>query len=219
MLCVYTDRYIVCDMENEVFSDVEDLKPKTEAAARILATASELFYRDGIRAVGVDAIAGESGVTKMTLYKHFGSKDRLVAAYLHARDERWRDWVLKCVGARVGGPVERVLAIFDALGEWLEGQEGMRGCAFVNASVEIAAEEHPAKSVIEDQKLWMREYIGQLLSEAEVEDREKLAGQLLMLIEGATITAVMRTANESVERAKEAAEALISAGRTGAEAS
>ncbi|MGI8538770.1 MAG: TetR/AcrR family transcriptional regulator [Rubrobacteraceae bacterium] len=190
---------------------MEDLRPKTESAARILASASELFYRDGIRAVGVDSIASESGVTKMTLYKHFGSKDRLVAAYLHARDEKWRDWVLRYVGARAGGPVERIMAVFDALGDWIESQDGMRGCAFVNASVELADRGHPAQVVIEDQKLWMCEYLGRLVEEAGTEEPDKLAGQLLMLVEGATITAVMRTATESIERAKEAAEALISA--------
>jgi AcrR family transcriptional regulator len=202
-------------MENRIVSDMEDLRPRTEAAARILAAASELFYRDGIRAVGVDAIAAESGVTKMTLYKHFGSKDRLVAAYLHARDEKWRDWVLKYVGARAGGPVERVLAVFDALGAWLERQEGMRGCAFVNASVEVADPDHPAQVVIEDQKRWMRGYLEQLAAEAGVEEPDKLADQLLILVEGATVTAVMRTAGESVARAKEAAYILIGASAAG----
>ncbi|MBA2691811.1 MAG: TetR/AcrR family transcriptional regulator [Rubrobacter sp.] len=199
-------------MEDKAVLETEDLRPKTEAAARILAVASELFYRDGIRAVGVDAIAAESGVTKMTLYKHFGAKDRLVAAYLHVRDEKWRDWVLKSVGARAGGPTERILAVFDALGAWLESQDGMRGCAFVNASVEVANPDHPAQTVIEDQKRWMRGYLKQLAEEADVEEPDKLADQLLVLVEGATITAVMRTAKESVERAKEAAEVLIEAG-------
>lgn len=188
---------------------MEDLRPKTEAAGKILEAASELFYRDGIRAVGVDTIAGESGVTKMTLYKHFGSKDRLVAAYLHSRDERWRDWVLRFVGERLGGPVERVSAVFDALGEWLESQHGMRGCAFVNASVEIADQEHPAQDVIRGQKLWMRDYLERLVVEAGVEEPEKIADQLFMIFEGATITAVMRTAGESVERAKDAARILL----------
>lgn len=196
---------------------MEDLRPRTEAAGRILQAASELFYRDGIRAVGVDAIAGESGATKMTLYKHFGSKDRLVAAYLHARDDRWRDWVLRYVGARAGGPVERVLAVFDALGDWLESQDGIRGCAFVNASVEVADPNHPAQVVIEDQKRWMHGYLKQLADEAGAGEPDKLADQLLMLVEGATITAVMRTAKESVERAKEAAEILIEASKPHAE--
>ncbi len=202
-------------MEDKAILEMEDLRPRTEAAGKILSAASELFYRGGIRAVGVDAIASESGVAKMTLYKHFGSKDRLVAAYLHARDEKWRDWVLCHVGARAGGPVERVLAVFDALGDWLESQDGMRGCAFVNASVEVVDRGHPAQSVIGGQKRWMRDYLKQLAEEAGVEEPEKLADQLLILVEGATITAVMRTAKESVERAKEAAEVLIEAGKAG----
>ncbi|MGH3087592.1 MAG: TetR/AcrR family transcriptional regulator [Rubrobacteraceae bacterium] len=190
---------------------MEDLRPKTEAASRVLEAASGLFYRGGIRAVGVDAIAAESGVTKMTLYKHYGSKDRLVAAYLQARDERWRGWLLEFVEERGGTPAERVLVVFDALGEWLRGREGMRGCAFVNASVEIADLDHPARAVIEEQKRWMREYLKQLVVEAGVENPDELADQLLMLFEGATVTAVMRTGEESIERAKKIVKALLGA--------
>jgi AcrR family transcriptional regulator len=82
-------------------------RSKTPAADRILRAASELFYREGIRAVGVDAIAAEADVTKKTLYEKYGSKDRLIAAYLRARDERWRSWLLGVVERRGGTVRER----------------------------------------------------------------------------------------------------------------
>src|SRR5215203_765493 len=85
-------------------------RSKTPAADRILWAASEMFYREGIRAVGVDAIAAEAGVTKKTLYEKFGSKDRLIAAYLRARDERWRSW-LWSVGEALRGSDCSVLSM------------------------------------------------------------------------------------------------------------
>src|SRR5689334_7254448 len=99
----------------------------TPGAQRILDVASELFYARGIHAVGVDTIAAESGVTKRTLYDRFGSKDELVAAYLRARDARWRALVVATVDA-ADGPWGRVLAPFDVLEDWVAGAG--RGCAF-----------------------------------------------------------------------------------------
>src|SRR5918995_1572779 len=89
-------------------------RSKTPAADRILRAASKMFYREGIRAVGVDAIAAEADVTKKTLYDKFGSKDELIAAYLRARDERWRSWLLGVVerrgGAAGGGEISTFVA-------------------------------------------------------------------------------------------------------------
>ncbi len=84
------------------------------AATRILRTASESFYEEGIRAVGVDALVERAGVAKMSLYKNFGSKDDLVAAYLRARDERWRGWLRDEVERRADSPKGKLLAVFDA---------------------------------------------------------------------------------------------------------
>src|ERR671911_651969 len=89
-------------------------RSKTPAADRILRAASEMFYREGIRAVGVDAIAAEADVTKKTLYEKYGSKDRLIAAYLRARDERWRSWLLGVVEYRGGAAGEGVISSFVA---------------------------------------------------------------------------------------------------------
>lgn len=186
-------------------------QPRVSAAAeRVLETASELFYRDGIRATGVDTIVERSGVTKMTLYNHFGSKDELVAAYLRRREGRWRERLERAVESSADSPRERLLAVFDALESWLEGEvEGFRGCAFINATTELADVDHPAREVAIGQKRWMHEYLTGLASEAGASKPEELAEHLSILFEGATITTVMQSSREPTSRAKETAAALI----------
>ena len=168
-----------------------------------------MFYERGIRAVGMDALADEAGVTKVTIYKNFGSKDGLVAAYLQARDERWRRWLEEAVARRADAPRERLLAVFDALGEWLRSEEGVRGCAFVNASTEITDSSHPARALIEEQKQWMREYFIGLASEAGLEEPAELAERFMILYEGATVNFTMRIGSDPTGQAREIAEALL----------
>jgi AcrR family transcriptional regulator len=184
-------------------------RPRTPAAERVLEAASRLFYERGIRAVGVDAIAEDAGVTKVTIYKNFGSKDGLVVAYLRARDERWRGWLEEAVERRAGSPGGRILAIFDALGEWLESEAGYRGCAFVNAATEIADRAHPAHEVMAEQKRWMLGYFARLAREAGIGEPEELAGRLLILFEGANVTHALRTGHEPIRQARATAAALI----------
>ncbi len=183
-------------------------RSRTPAAERILRTASEMFYRKGIRAVGVDSIAAEAGVTKKTLYEKYGSKDELVAAYLRARDERWRGWVVEFVERRGGSATERLLSTFDALEEWME-RENYRGCGFVNAAAEFPDADHPARAVVLEQKRWMRDYLAELAAEAGAEDPEDLAERLLILHEGATITYSLGVSPEAVRKAGQIAVGLV----------
>lgn len=195
---------------DEAAAKREEGRRTSQAAQRILEAASELFYERGIRATGVDAVVEHSGVTKMTLYKHFGSKDELAAAYLRARDERWREWLEDAVESRAESPRERLLAIFDALESWLEGEvEGFRGCAFINATTEIAEPDHPARAAAMEQKRWMREYLASLASDAGAGEPGELAEQFLILFEGATITTVMGSSQQPARKAREVAAALI----------
>jgi AcrR family transcriptional regulator len=181
-----------------------DLPPRQ----RILAAAGELFYRDGIQATGVDAVVARAGVAKVTLYKHFGAKEGLVAAYLQDRHERWRAWLPEAVDARATDPRRRLLAVFDALDEWLEG-EGFRGCAFINTAMEIADPAHAARVVVETDKRWLRDYLHELAAAAELDEPARLADQLLILVDGATVAAVIGVATDAVGRAKAAADTLI----------
>jgi AcrR family transcriptional regulator len=182
---------------------------KRPAAGRILGAASGMFYEGGIRAVGVDAIAEEADVSKVSIYKNFGSKDRLVAEYLRARDERWRGWFEGRMEGLAGlPPKERLLAVFDAYGEWM-GRESPRGCAFINAFAEIPDADHPAQGVIREQKGWMRDYLERLAEEAGAEEPGELADRLFVLLEGATVADAMRSAEGSMPRAKQIAALLV----------
>jgi AcrR family transcriptional regulator len=183
-------------------------RSRTPAAERILRTASEMFYRKGIRAVGVDSIAAEADVTKKTLYEKYGSKDELVAAYLRARDERWRNWLVEFVERRGGLATERLLSTFDALVEWME-RENYRGCGFVNAAAEFPDAAHPARAVVLEQKRWMRDYLAELATEAGAKDPEDLAERLLILHEGATVAGSLGVAADAAQKAKQTAVALV----------
>ena len=190
-------------MDTDVGSD----PPLTPRARRVLEVASDLFYRRGIHAVGVDTIAAESGVTKRTLYDRFGSKDALVTAYLAARDRRWRAAVLARLDAAGQDPVARVLAPFDVLSEWLA--PGSRGCAFVNAFAELPDPDHPARRLVVAEKIWLRDLFRSLLRDAEVGDPDTLAAQLLSLHEGASVSYSIVDDTAAATRARSAADILL----------
>jgi AcrR family transcriptional regulator len=175
----------------------------TPAGERILAAASTLFYEQGIRTVGVDTIAETAGVTKKTLYDRFGSKDKLIAAYLDRRNRVWQAFLDEQLAARAPGtPEEVILALFSALTDWIAGSR--KGCGFINASVELAAPDHPAMPVIVGQKQWMRSEFKAQASLAGLADPDELADRLLLLHEGALVSfrvAAMEHAPEVAYRA------------------
>jgi len=156
--------------------------------ARILAAAGELFYRHGIRAVGVDAIAEAAGTNKMTLYRHFASKDELVAEYLrqsaHAADECWE----RFARAHPGDPWAQLRAWLEEMaGHLAEPDE--RGCALANAAIELPDKDHPARRVIEEFKRAHRMRLVRLSQDADLSEPELLADELHLLLEGARVTA------------------------------
>ena len=105
---------------------------QSDARQRILDAAYDLFSRHGIRGVGVDAIIERSGVARMTLYRHFGSKDALVLAFLERREERWtKEWLQSEVERRASDPAQRLLVIFDVFDEWFQRGD-FEGCSFIN---------------------------------------------------------------------------------------
>ena len=110
-------------------------------------TALRLFYTQGFNATGIDKILAESGVAKMTMYKHFKSKDELILAALTQRDEQFRDWLTSEMQKAGPNPREQLLAMYDALEDWFKGNAfkgmGFSGCAFINASSEFAKLDHP----------------------------------------------------------------------------
>jgi AcrR family transcriptional regulator len=182
--------------------------PNTPAGERILDTASALFYERGIRAVGVDLIADEAGTTKKTLYDRFGSKDALVAAYLARRAARWVGFLTDHLERRAPDPGPgRVLAVVDALEEWLRGQD--RGCAFVNAYAEIGGTDHPGNEVIRQDKRFMRTLFVRLVSEAGLADADLVGAQLHLLYEGAIVVRTAGGVDEAYDEARAAMTRLL----------
>ncbi|MFD1827121.1 TetR/AcrR family transcriptional regulator [Mumia zhuanghuii] len=183
----------------------------TPKARAVLAAASELFYSQGIHAVGVDAIAEHAGVTKKTLYDRFGSKDRLVVEYLVDREQRWRDFLLPRLEAAGTDPASRLAAIFDAVAIW-SGDHGGKGCSMINAHAEISDPSHPAYAVIIEQKRWTLALFADLARDSGAADPGAVAEDLMILHEGAMVTAGMGVVPSAYDRAREAALRRLRAG-------
>lgn len=182
--------------------------PLTLLAQRLLDAASELFYRDGIKATGIDAIVKRAGTNKMTLYKYFPSKDDLVLAFLRRRDRDFRLWFVEQVQSKASEPKQQLLAIFDVIGEWMEIPE-FRGCAFINAAAEFPLEGNPVHQVSAEFYDRFRSYIGELAGQCGAAEPESLAVQLSLLVEGAIVSEQMKRGSGAIEQAKQAAEVLI----------
>jgi AcrR family transcriptional regulator len=174
----------------------------------LLDAAERLFYRSGVQAVSVDAVVAEAGVATKTLYACFGSKDGLVEAYLRRRDQRWLAWLDAAVIAADPGP-GRVLAVFDALHQWF-AQPGFNGCAFINVAGELATNT-TARAVARDHKRALRALLGEVALGAGLPQSQSqlLAEWLMLLVEGAIVTAHVEGDMEAALRARRAAVALL----------
>jgi AcrR family transcriptional regulator len=180
------------------------------ARDRIFQAASDLFYRKGIKAVGVDAIAEEANTTKMSLYRHFASKDELVAAWLREHNDKfWESWE----EIRAKHPHDaraRLGAFFNRIGEFCSDPNS-RGCAAANAAVELTDPAHPARRVIEEHKATIRARLTEACGEMDVRDPAALADSLFLLMEGAQ-TSIQSLGHAGPARAiAGAANALIDA--------
>jgi AcrR family transcriptional regulator len=184
--------------------------PKSRVRDRIMKTASELFYRYGIHAVGVDTIATEAGTNKMSFYRNFASKDQLVAEYLRGEEREGLLWWDETLAAHTGNPRLQVESLFDVLVQ-NNCEEGSRGCALANAAVEITEPDHPARPVIEKYKADMRGRFRRLAREMQARNPDELGDSLMLLWEGAYLTRVTMGALGPVQGAAKAARALITA--------
>jgi len=171
--------------EKRISADkVERISPRE----RILSAASELFYRHGIRAVGVDAVAEAAETNKMTLYRHFSSKDELVAEYLQRLAEKAKASWDRLEADHPGEPSAQLRAWLKNMAAHVASADE-RGCALANAAVELPEKDHPARRVIEAFKTAQRERLVQLCAAASLAEPEMLADELFLLLEGARVTA------------------------------
>ncbi len=180
---------------------------------QLVDTALRLFYRDGYHATGIDKIIQEAGVARGTLYKHFKSKDDLILAVLRRRDEEFRAWFKTYVERAASAPQEKLLALFDGLAEWFDGKafpgRAFHGCSFINASAEYSRLNDPIHRAAAEHKELMFEYTRDLATAAGYEEPDELARELLLLKEGAIVTAQVTGDFGAAARAKNIAKTLL----------
>lgn len=180
------------------------------ARQRIVDTAYDLFSRHSVRAVGIDRIVAEAGVAKMSLYRHFPTKDALVLAVLQEREQRWtRDWLGAEVISRASTPQGRLLAIFDVFGEWFQSGD-FEGDSFVKMLLEFDDPASPVRQASLEQLANVRSFVCELAEEAGVRDPDALAHKWHILMKGAIVTASAGDAR-AAERAREMGELLLTA--------
>ena len=153
---------------------------------RIAGAARDLFHRHGIRGIGVDAIAEAAGTNKMTLYRHFGSKDDLIIQCLRDVALEAEAWWAEMESDHPGDPMAQLRAWIAGCAECLFGDD--RGCDLANAAVELAESDHPARRVIEGIKTEQRDRLAKLCRKAGVVQADLLADTLSLLLEGARMS-------------------------------
>lgn len=173
---------------------------------RILAAADVLFYAEGIRAVSADRIIAEAGVSKVTFYRHFPSKDELVLAYLRGRAEFERSLVERARAAHAGDPAAALAAFAEAIAE-TSCAPGFRGCPFINAAAEYADPAHPVRQTVAAHRAWFTAVLAQLLTELGVADPDHAVEHLMMLRDGAMVGGYLGAVTQA------RAQSLVAAGR------
>ena len=194
-------------VSKEIISEL----PKPRVRDRIFETACELFYRHGIRAVGVDTIASEAGTNKMSFYRSWPSKDELVAEYLRNEEREGWEWWDEMMAPHAGDPRKQVEALFDAHSKETCKMDS-RGCPLANAAVEITEPEHPARVVVEKYKTEMRRRFRKLARDMGADEAEVLGDALMLLWEGSYLTRLtFQCQHGPAHNAGKAARSLIEA--------
>ena len=156
------------------------------AKQKIMDAAFECFNFDGIRGVSADTIIERANVAKMTLYKHYPTKDALAAAYVRARSEKWMTWLIDRVKRTGRKPSQRPLALFDALEEWFTSDD-YYGCPFHRAAGEFPDLKHPVHKEVIKNKDELRQFVAQLVADAGLPKRANLVEELMIMMAGAEV--------------------------------
>jgi AcrR family transcriptional regulator len=182
---------------------------KAAPKSRVFQTAARLFYRRGYRAVGVDTLAQESGIAKMTLYRHYPSKDDLIVAYLNAsNDEFWRHFE-QAIAGRTGGR-EQLLAFFEGLEEYVT-TPACHGCPFLNVATEYPEAGYAGHKIALEHKQAVRARFRELARQAGAREPGVLADQLVLLMDGAYMASRVFGAQNPARHLAQAARTLIDA--------
>jgi AcrR family transcriptional regulator len=177
---------------------------------QLVDTALRLFYKNGFHATGIDEILAAAGVAKMTLYKHFKSKNELILAALRRRDEQFRNWVMNELERRSRGKsaAQKLIVIFDVVDSWFH-QEEFYGCAFLNASAEFSNHDDPVHMEAAMHKKLMLGLFEKLAREAGAPDPRELAHQLDLLVSGAVVHAQVTGDKAAAQLARRTAELIV----------
>ena len=179
------------------------------ARDRLFSAAINLFYRNGIRAVSVDAIAAEAGTTKVTFYRVFESKDDLIVQVLQEQSKRFWEWWDAIVAEHPGQPRKQIETLIDRFQSEIIGDEACRGCAVANAAVEIVDEDHPARVIIKKHKLEIAQRLRDLCREMGAKQPDILGDALSLLYSGAFSARLAFDNSEQMGALSAAASALL----------
>ncbi|MGK0456639.1 MAG: AcrR family transcriptional regulator [Zhongshania aliphaticivorans] len=181
----------------------------TDKHDAILSVAERLFEANGFRATGVDQLATESGVTKRTLYKHFGSKEGLIEAVLRKHQAQLMEHICARVAKIEAGDSRRLLACFDLHQEWFS-KPCFAGCLFIKTLNEFQQCSERLFAIATQAKSELRNYLAELAREAGTKDPDLLADQLQLILEGSIVVAQCGRENKSIRIARDMAEAMVS---------
>jgi len=180
--------------------------PKRDELVR---EALKIFYREGFHATGMDRLAAETGISKTTMFRHFRTKEELILAVLRLRDEDFRNWLFRRM-EEAGPPRAQLLAMFDALGEWFASPE-FRSCMFIKAASEYPEPQNPIHAQSAEHKRLLYRQLVKIVSAAGATDAEQMTRMLLLLKEGAIVTAHLGHEADPAGDARCAAETLLAA--------
>lgn len=178
-----------------------------EPLQRLFLATEKLIYANGINATGMDAIVSESGVARKTIYRNFSTKEALIAEVLKQRDQRWMQWFIAAT-SQVTTPKTRILACFDALEAWFATPD-FNGCAFINAAGECGSTSPLIAAVAKEHKVNLERYLAELAAAYGAAEPQKMAAELLLLIEGAITVAKVMGDKQAASTGKQLAERLL----------
>ncbi|ORM72448.1 TetR family transcriptional regulator [Pantoea wallisii] len=182
-------------------------KKTTNTREKILETAEQLIYQNGIHAMGMDLLVKTSGVARKSIYRHFANKEDVASAALTERDERWMHW-FRTESDKGDTPQERILNMFTVLKSWFES-EGFRGCAFINTAGEVGDPDDPVRQIAKMHKQKLLDYALELSVQLNIEHPEALARKLMILLEGAITTSYVMGDCSAADKARDIAKMML----------
>lgn len=185
-----------------------DLPSANSGRERVVRAAYHLFSRQGTRMVGVDAVIGEAGVAKMTLYRNFASKDDLIVAFLQRREALWtRGWLQQEVLSRADDPAGQLLTVFEIFAEW-QARPDFEGCPFVTTMLEVSDQDSAVRQASVQHLANIREFLAELAAAAGIAEPDGFARQWHILMKGSIIAAAEGD-KQAASRARELGELLL----------